>query len=114
MEREDLTGFLSSFAIGAVAGAAVALLYAPRSGSETRQLIGDKVRRGTDYGREKLRDGADFAREKIEQGAEYGRQMADRVAGRTQEVVDQAADVADNAAAEAAAFGERRRKPRTV
>jgi gas vesicle protein len=46
MEREDIGGFLSSFALGAVAGAAVALLYAPRSGDETRQIMREKIRRG--------------------------------------------------------------------
>jgi gas vesicle protein len=35
-------GFLAAFAIGALAGAGIALLYAPRSGKETRQLIADK------------------------------------------------------------------------
>jgi gas vesicle protein len=35
-------GFLTVFAIGAVAGAAIALLYAPHSGEETRKLIADK------------------------------------------------------------------------
>ena len=35
-------GFLAAFAIGAVAGAGVTLLYAPRSGKETRKLIDDK------------------------------------------------------------------------
>lgn len=35
-------GFLAAFAIGALAGAGIALLYAPRSGKETRKLIADK------------------------------------------------------------------------
>ena len=35
-------GFLAVFAVGALAGAAIALLYAPRSGEETRKLIADK------------------------------------------------------------------------
>jgi gas vesicle protein len=37
-------GFLTAFAIGAVAGAGLALLYAPRSGEETRNLIAEKGR----------------------------------------------------------------------
>jgi len=38
----QMGGFLAAFAIGAVAGAAIALLYAPRSGEETRKLIAEK------------------------------------------------------------------------
>jgi gas vesicle protein len=37
-------GALAAFAVGALVGAAVALLYAPRSGQETRELITDKGR----------------------------------------------------------------------
>jgi len=37
-------GYLTAFAIGALAGAGIALLYAPRSGKETRELIADKGR----------------------------------------------------------------------
>jgi gas vesicle protein len=36
--------FLAVFAIGALAGAGIALLYAPRSGEETRELIATKGR----------------------------------------------------------------------
>jgi len=37
-------GALAAFAVGALVGAAVALLYAPRSGKDTRELIADKGR----------------------------------------------------------------------
>ena len=37
-------GYLAAFAIGALAGAGIALLYAPRSGEETRNLIAAKGR----------------------------------------------------------------------
>jgi gas vesicle protein len=37
-------GVLAAFAVGALVGAAVALLYAPRSGKDTRELITDKGR----------------------------------------------------------------------
>ncbi len=37
---------LLAFLVGAVAGAAVALLYAPATGRETREYLSDKAREG--------------------------------------------------------------------
>jgi gas vesicle protein len=109
MERQNVMNVVSAFALGSVAGAALALLYAPRTGGETRQLMREKVRRGAELGREKLREGAEYTREKLEQG----RQIAQRVVGKGEEIVESAAEYAE-AAAENASFGERRRKPRTL
>ena len=39
---------LLAFILGAVSGAAVALLYAPASGRETREYLGEKAREGRD------------------------------------------------------------------
>jgi gas vesicle protein len=39
---------LLAFAVGALAGAAVALLYAPASGVETRRKVAQKAREGKD------------------------------------------------------------------
>jgi len=114
MERDNVVGYFSAFALGSLAGAAVALLYAPRPGEETRAMMGQKIRRGADLGREKLREGAEFTRDKLEQGAEYGRQVANKVIGKGQQVADEAAAYTEALADEAQAFGERRRKPRTL
>jgi gas vesicle protein len=49
MARDEESGagtVLLAFLVGAVAGAAVALLYAPATGRETRELIGEKTREG--------------------------------------------------------------------
>jgi gas vesicle protein len=45
---------LLAFIVGAVAGAAVALLYAPATGDETRDYLGQRAREG----REKVVDAA--------------------------------------------------------
>jgi len=50
-------GLLIAFAAGAVVGAAVALLYAPASGEETREYLGRKARQGTDKATETARQG---------------------------------------------------------
>lgn len=47
---------LLAFLGGAVAGAAIALLYAPDKGCETRKKISDKVKEGADYTSETIND----------------------------------------------------------
>jgi gas vesicle protein len=57
---------LLAFILGAVSGAAVALLYAPASGRETRDYLGEKAREG----RERAAQAAEKSREIINQGRE--------------------------------------------
>ena len=57
---------LLAFLLGAVSGAAVALLYAPVSGQETREFLGEKTREG----RERAVEAAQRGREAINQGRE--------------------------------------------
>jgi gas vesicle protein len=56
MAKDDNLGgaVLLAFVAGAVAGAAVALLFAPATGEETRDYIGQRAREG----REKVVDAA--------------------------------------------------------
>lgn len=39
---------ITAFLLGAFTGAAIALLWAPATGRETRELLGEKVREGKD------------------------------------------------------------------
>ena len=57
MANNDSVGggaVLLAFVAGAIAGAAVALLFAPATGEETREFIGQRAREG----REKVVDAA--------------------------------------------------------
>lgn len=49
-----------AFVIGAVAGAVVALLYAPAAGAETRRKIKDRARAGRDRVEDLVEDGREF------------------------------------------------------
>jgi gas vesicle protein len=73
MEKSDrLVWFLT----GAALGAAVALLYAPQSGKDTRRYLGKKAK----HGREAI---GDVSREAMDKGRELyqkGRKMADEAA----------------------------------
>jgi gas vesicle protein len=64
------SGVLVSFLLGALSGAALAILFAPRSGRETREMLG-----------EKLRDTADRSRRLGEQALERGREAAEDASG---------------------------------
>ena len=69
MARDDGTGagsVLLAFLLGAVSGAAVALLYAPVTGRETREYLGEKAREG----RDRAADAAQKGRQAIHQGRE--------------------------------------------
>ena len=57
---------LLAFILGAVSGAAVALLYAPATGQETRDYLGEKAREG----RERANQAAERGRDIINQGRE--------------------------------------------
>jgi gas vesicle protein len=59
-------GVVLAFLVGAVAGAAVALLYAPATGEETREYLGKKAREG----RERANDAAARGRDVVNQGRE--------------------------------------------
>ncbi|MDQ3214282.1 MAG: YtxH domain-containing protein [Acidobacteriota bacterium] len=57
---------LLAFALGAITGAAVALLMAPTSGEEARRVLADKAREG----RERANDAARQGREIVNRGKE--------------------------------------------
>ena len=46
-----------AFLLGAVSGAAVALLYAPATGEQTREYLGEKAREGREKAAEAAAEG---------------------------------------------------------
>ena len=68
MAKDNSGSLLVAFVIGALTGAAVALLYAPAKGEETRDYLGQKAR-----------EGKAKAREAIDQGREYYRDQRDNI-----------------------------------
>jgi gas vesicle protein len=49
-----------AFVAGAIAGAAVALLFAPATGEETREFLGQRAREGRDRAAEAARQGREM------------------------------------------------------
>ncbi len=69
-ENSSSAGVLLSFVVGGLAGAALAILFAPRPGRETRELISDRMK----------------------EGLVKGRELKDEVVGRSQQIRDHAVD----------------------
>jgi gas vesicle protein len=63
-ESGRVGGILVAFAVGAVIGTGVALLYAPRSGKETRALIAKKGRALKGQAADVIDDAKDFVQGK--------------------------------------------------
>jgi gas vesicle protein len=67
MARDEGAGggsVLLAFILGAVSGAAVALLYAPATGRETREMLSERAREG----RERAREAAERGRQVFNEG----------------------------------------------
>jgi gas vesicle protein len=85
MSRNDNAGggtVLLAFLAGAVTGAAVALLFAPATGDETRQFLSDKARESRERALAAAREGRDVLRRQKDQftsAIERGREAYDKV-----------------------------------
>ena len=66
MAKDNSGSMMVAFVIGALTGAAVALLFAPATGEETREFLGQRAREGRDKAREAMEQGKDFYRNQRE------------------------------------------------
>jgi gas vesicle protein len=76
------SGIVLSFLVGALSGAALAILFAPRSGRETRELLGEKLRETTDRGKRIGEQAIDRGREAAEDAARYLERQRDTLEKR--------------------------------
>ena len=85
MAKDNSGSLMVAFVIGALTGAAVALLYAPATGEETRELLAQKAREGKAKAREAMDQGKDYYRNQrdtrvtaVERGREAFNQARER------------------------------------
>jgi gas vesicle protein len=57
---------LSSFLLGLGVGVGIGMLFAPKSGSETREMIKNKAGEGSDFLKQKAGEGTDFLKQRSE------------------------------------------------
>jgi gas vesicle protein len=78
MSRDSSGGtVMLAFLVGALTGAAVALLFAPAPGEDTRDYLGQRAREGRDRAREAIDQGREFyqrQRENVTSAVERGRE----------------------------------------
>jgi gas vesicle protein len=80
----DAGTIILAFVLGAVTGAAVALLMAPASGEETRRRLADRAREGADRAREVAGQGKELwsrQRETFANAVERGREAYQQARG---------------------------------
>ena len=101
---EKHEGSVSSFLVGLAVGAGVALLFAPRSGEETRRAIGDGARRVRDRASDLVEDAAetvtdsfDAARARVEERIESVRSAVELKKRQVLSAVDAGRAAAEHA-----------------
>src|SRR5581483_115537 len=62
---EERSGF-GYFLLGLGIGVAAGILWAPRAGEETRQLLADKAGEGTDYLKNRAQEGTEYVRQRAD------------------------------------------------
>jgi gas vesicle protein len=76
MAKDNSGSIMVAFVIGALTGAAVALLFAPASGDETRDYLGQKAREG----KARLKEQRDHVLTAVERGREaFNREHGEHV-----------------------------------
>jgi gas vesicle protein len=89
MAKDNSGSIMVAFVIGALTGAAVALLFAPATGEETREFLGQKAREGKLKAREAMDQGRDYynsQRDNLVTAVERGREAFQQARERGDQV----------------------------
>jgi gas vesicle protein len=89
MARDDGAAgtIVVAFVLGAITGAAVALLLAPASGEETRRILSEKAREGREKASEAARQGREFLnrqRDTLSSAIDRGREAYHQARGASE------------------------------
>lgn len=84
-DRGSGSSVVLAFLLGGLTGAALALLYAPRSGRETREILNEKLREGAERGRDLTEQARVKGKAFVDEAGEYvgrGREVIEDRKGR--------------------------------
>ncbi|MGA2251735.1 YtxH domain-containing protein [Terracidiphilus sp.] len=88
MAEDNGINGIAWFLAGLGVGALVGVLYAPKSGRETREDIATSAREGADYVRVRGKQAAEYAGDLYEKGKQHAGDYADRGRQQWDDVVD--------------------------
>ncbi|MGA2278152.1 MAG: YtxH domain-containing protein [Terracidiphilus sp.] len=88
MAEESKVNGLAWFVAGLGVGALVGILYAPKSGRETREDLVNGAREGTEYLRARTRQAAEQVSNIVEKGKEQVNEYVDRGRAQWEEFVE--------------------------
>jgi gas vesicle protein len=89
MSKDNSGTLMVAFVIGALTGAAVALLFAPATGDETREFLGQKAREGKAKARDAMDQGREYynsQRENLATAVDRGREAFEQARERGEQV----------------------------
>ncbi len=84
---EEKSGF-GYFLLGLGLGVAAGILWAPRAGDETRQIIADRAGEGAEYLKGRTEEGREYVRQRAGEGKEYIRQRTDEIKGSAADLME--------------------------
>jgi gas vesicle protein len=92
MAEDNKIHHLGWFLAGLGVGAVVGILYAPKSGRETRESIANSAREGTEYVRTKAQQTAEQVGVLVDQGKEHVSAFVDKSKETVSTLVDKSKD----------------------
>jgi gas vesicle protein len=107
MAEDSKIHHLAWFIAGLGVGAVVGILYAPKSGRETREDIAAGAKQGTEFVKVKAQQAADQASVIIDKGREHVATIVDKSKEQVGQYVDRSRDVVDRGRAQWEEFVER-------
>ena len=104
-ESSRLSPFLFGAVLGGIAGAAIALLYAPAEGSEIRREVGEKFDDITESINTILRNAKTSAEKMLHEGREEAEDIIDRTRERADDLLEDADRAIEEARRRSESFG---------
>jgi gas vesicle protein len=83
---------LSYFFLGLGLGVAAGVLFAPKSGAETRELLRSKAEEGTDYAKRRAEELADAAKRRTDELTEAAKRRAEELKETASEAINRGKD----------------------
>ena len=107
MAEESKIHHLAWFLAGLGVGAVVGILYAPKSGRETREDIATGAKQGTEFVKAKAQYAAEQASVLVDKGREHVSTIVDKSKEQVGQYVDRSREVVDRGRAQWEEFVER-------